>query len=296
LFPKAPDHHKPNKPLVPNGLGVVYVIISATYLFLLDFSKVVTFHAQSNVSPASTLAVCILFGGFMGLLDDWMDLRWRYKAFLPILAALPLAALRQGTPTMSTYFWGKINFSAYGMIGELIFYFGVIPLIVTIATNVVNQLGGLNGLETICPSIVLLGLLLGSASGLQVLLYVPLLVFAALAFFNFRGKLFVGNTGSFAIGITIASYAIIANVEQTLVISILPYAANASIILLTFFFTRQKAGVSFDGEKLSSDHRRSLVTFITYRRPLTEKQVVAVISLLMAASTTLALLVEWLSR
>jgi UDP-N-acetylmuramyl pentapeptide phosphotransferase/UDP-N-acetylglucosamine-1-phosphate transferase len=26
----------------------------------------------------------------MGLLDDWMDLKWRYKAFMPLIAALPL--------------------------------------------------------------------------------------------------------------------------------------------------------------------------------------------------------------
>ncbi len=178
LLPKVPDYHKPNKPLVPNGLGFVYVLASATYLFLLYYFKIVRGNFPNNVSPALTLAACILFGGFMGLLDDWMDLRWRYKAFLPILASLPLAVLREGTPTMSTYFWGKIDFSTtsfYGVPGEIIFYFGVIPLIVTITTNTVNQLGGLNGLETLCPSIVLLGLFLGSASELQALLYVPLM-------------------------------------------------------------------------------------------------------------------------
>jgi UDP-N-acetylmuramyl pentapeptide phosphotransferase/UDP-N-acetylglucosamine-1-phosphate transferase len=62
-------------------------------------------------SPALNLALCILFGDFMGLLDDWMDLRWRYKAFLPISAALPLDALRQGTPIMSAYIFGKTDFS-----------------------------------------------------------------------------------------------------------------------------------------------------------------------------------------
>ena len=45
---------------------------------------------MNGVSAALTLAVCILFGGFMGLLDDFMDLKWRYKAFMPLIAALPL--------------------------------------------------------------------------------------------------------------------------------------------------------------------------------------------------------------
>ncbi|MEM3641127.1 MAG: hypothetical protein QXH37_04325, partial [Candidatus Bathyarchaeia archaeon] len=111
MFPKVPDYHKPNKPLVPNGLGIIYVLASAAYLFLLHYFKIVQVNNSiNNASPALTLAVCILFGGFMGLLDDWMDLRWRYKAFLPLLAALPLAALREGEPIMATYFWGKIDF------------------------------------------------------------------------------------------------------------------------------------------------------------------------------------------
>lgn len=298
MLPKVPDYHKPNKPLVPNGLGVIYILISATYLFFVYYFKIGKVNTAYNSSPALTVAACILFGGFMGLLDDWMNLRWRYKAFLPILASLPLAALREGAPVMSTYFWGKIFFqdiNLLGIPGDVIFYFVIIPLIVTITTNTVNQLGGLNGLETICPSIVLIGLFLVSAPELQVLLYVPIIVYIALSFFNFRGKIFVGNSGSFAIGITIASYAIVANIEQTLVISILPYILNSLLILSGYFFLKKKANVSFDGKKLSSNHVRSLITLITYNRHLTERQVVILISFLMIFSTSAALFVQWIS-
>jgi UDP-N-acetylmuramyl pentapeptide phosphotransferase/UDP-N-acetylglucosamine-1-phosphate transferase len=83
LFPRAPDQHKPNKPLVPNGLGVIYVIISVVYIFLLYFLKDIlhfypfnVINVANGVSAPLTLAVCILFGGFMGLLDDWIDLKW----------------------------------------------------------------------------------------------------------------------------------------------------------------------------------------------------------------------------
>jgi UDP-N-acetylglucosamine--dolichyl-phosphate N-acetylglucosaminephosphotransferase len=293
LFPKVPDYHKPDKPLVINGLGVVYVLASVTYLFLLDYLDKGLL-AENGVSPGLTLATCILFGGFMGLVDDWMDLRWRYKALFPLLAALPLAALRQGTPTMSTYFWGKIDFSAYGVAGQAVFYFVMIPVIVTITTNTINQLGGLNGLETVCPSIVLFSLLLGGSPGLQILLYVPLVVYAILAFFNVQGKLFVGNTGSFAIGLTIASFALISNMEQTLVISILPYIFNSSLILLTVFLSRRKASMQFDGKRLTSENRRSLVTLITYHHPFTERQIVLLVSLLLVLSTSLALMVEFI--
>jgi len=286
LFPKVPDRHKPGNPLVPNGLGVFYVLASTVYLFLLYYF---------DVEEALTLASCILFGGFMGLLDDWIDIRWRYKAFLPIFAALPLAVLREGTPVMATYFFGKINFKAmsfFGLPGEIVFYFAVIPFIVTVTTNTVNQLGGLNGLETICPSIVLVALLIASKPHFHVLLYAPLITYVALAIFNFQGKIFVGNTGSFAIGITLASYAILANIEQALLISLLPYILNSSLILLNFIFFKRRARLVVDGNKLRSTHRRSLVTILNYYRPSTERQTVLIIALLVALSASLAILVN----
>jgi UDP-N-acetylmuramyl pentapeptide phosphotransferase/UDP-N-acetylglucosamine-1-phosphate transferase len=284
MFPKAPDQHKPNKPLVPNGLGVIYVIASATYLFLLYYLQ-----PPNDVSSALTLAVCVLFGGFMGLLDDWMDLRWRYKAFFPLIAAIPLITLAyrlELRTSMTIPILGTISFG-------VLYYFIIIPLIVTITTNTVNQLGGLNGLETICPGIVIIGLMLASGSN-AILLYVPLIFWLALAFFNFQGRIFVGNTGSFAIGMTLASFAIISDLKTDLLISILPFIFNSSLILLNYFFFRTKASVSFDGKKLYSNHIRSLITLVTYHRHLTERQVVVIISLLVAASTSAGFLIHLL--
>jgi len=222
-----------------------------------------------------------------------MDLRWRYKAFLPIFAALPLSVLRQGTPMMSTYIFGRINFreTSFWLIpGEIIFYFAVIPLIVTVTTNAVNQLGGLNGLETICPSIVLTALMLVSDPKYRVLLYIPLAVYLILAFFNFQGKIFVGNTGSFAIGITIASYAIMANIEQVLLISILPYIFNSALKLLNIFLFKQVAALKMKGDILFSEHRKSLLTLIAYYKPTTERRLVLLVSAIFVVFACLAVL------
>lgn len=287
MFPKVPDQHKPNRPLVPNGLGVIYVLVSVVYLFLMYFFDIIK--VSNGVSPPLTLAVCILFGGFMGLLDDWMDLRWRYKAFFPLVAAIPLISLAtrlELRTTMTTFLFGTIDFGVY-------YYFIVLPLLVTIITNTVNQLGGLNGLETVCPAIVMIGLMVIARPN-AVLLYGPLIVWLLLALLNFRGRVFVGNTGSFAIGMTLASFAVISDLKTDLIVSVIPYIFNSSLILLTYFFSRAKAKVSFDGEKLSSDHRRSLITVITYRRRLTERQVVVTISLMVAASTLVACLLQLL--
>jgi UDP-N-acetylmuramyl pentapeptide phosphotransferase/UDP-N-acetylglucosamine-1-phosphate transferase len=294
VFPKVPDQHKTGKPLIPNGIGVFYVLATVLYLFSIYFlDRVFNLGLDtsvSGVSAAFTLAVCVLFGGFMGLLDDFIDLKWRYKAFMPLIAALPLMyytfeGLQIGVirTSISLPFLGNLHFGAY-------YVFLIVPLIVMIVTNAVNMLGGLNGLETVCPAIVILGLMAFSPS--SILMAGPLLVWLILAFFNFTGKIFVGNVGSFAIGITVASFAIISDLKVSLLISILPFIFNSSLILLSILLTRKKARVNFDGQKLCSDSRKSLLTTITYHRSLTERQVVIIISAIVALFTLLAALIQ----
>ena len=149
--------------------------------------------------------------------------------------------------------------------------------------------GGLNGLETLCPSIVMIGLMITSPNT-SILLIVPLTVYLFLACLNFAGKIFVGNTGTFAIGITLASYAIIANNEQTLLISILPYVFNSSLILLNVFLFGKTAKLILDGNKLRADNARSLLTLIAHRKSLPEWKLVATVSLTVALSVSAAVL------
>jgi UDP-N-acetylglucosamine--dolichyl-phosphate N-acetylglucosaminephosphotransferase len=299
VFPKVPDQHKVGKPLIPNGLGVLYVLTTTIYLFSIYFLSRI-YPSQlgfldnyvGGVSASLTLAVCILFGGFMGLLDDFMDLKWRYKAFMPLIATLPLMYYAfEGLQTdairssITLPFIGELNFGAY-------YVFLILPLIVMVVTNVVNMLGGLNGLETLCPAIVIAGLI--AVSPVSLLMVGPLLFWLALTYFNLRGKIFVGNAGSFAIGISVASFAILSDLKVDLAISILPFIFNSSLILLSVFFTRRKAKVTFDGEKLCSDSRKSLVTTIAYKRPLTERKIVLIIAAIVAATTLLGLILTLL--
>lgn len=286
MWPRVPDQHKPGNPLVPWGLGVTYVLFATIYLFLMYFLKIDS--ASSGVSASLTLAVCVLFGGFMGMLDDWIDLKWRYKAFMPLIAALPLMYYAiANSATVRT----SISLPLIGLIefGNL-YYFLIIPLMVMVVTNAINMLGGLNGLETVCPAIVMIGLLSISSEAAQILMAGPLFFWLVLAYFNVRGKLFVGNTGSFAIGLTVTSFAVVADLKSSLVLSILPYIFNSTFILLSVLFIRKKANVVFDGKRLISEHKRSLVTLLTYHRPLTELQVVAVISMFVALFTALGIL------
>jgi hypothetical protein len=93
---------------------------------------------------------------------------------------------------------------------------------------------------------------------------------------------------------TVASFAIITDLKLPLLISIIPYVVNSSLILLTIFFAQKRADISFDGKKLMSDHRRSLVTLIAYRRPLTERKIVAMISVVVTVFTLTAVAIALL--
>ncbi|MEM3441134.1 MAG: hypothetical protein QXV09_02485, partial [Candidatus Bathyarchaeia archaeon] len=215
---------------------------------------------------------------------------WRYKAFMPLIAALPLVYLAREhalRTAISLPLIGVIDF------GDA-YYFLVIPLMVMVVTNVVNMLGGLNGLETIGPAIILIGLMVLAPFSYMLLMLGPLIFWLVLAAFNFKGKIFVGNSGSFAIGMTVASFAIIADLKSSLLISIIPYVFNSALILLSVFLFGKKANVSLDGNKLVSTHRRSLITLITYQRPMTERKVVALIALLVACFVSFAVLTELL--
>jgi len=225
----------------------------------------------------------------MGMMDDWIDLKWRYKAFMPLIAALPLIYYAQAIGARTSI---SIPFTGISIDFGVAYFYIIIPLIVMIVTNTINQLGGLNGLESVCPAIVILGLM--AFSPVYYLMIGPLLFWLVLAALNVYGKIFVGNTGSFAIGLTLASFAIISDLKVNLVISIVPYIVNSVLILLTIFFTRKRAKVTFDGQKLCSDSRRSLVTTITYKRPLTERQVVKVISGIVAFFTVLAAILQFI--
>jgi hypothetical protein len=62
--------------------------------------------------------------------------------------------------------------------------------------------------------------------------------------------------------------------------------------LLTIFLFRKRASVIFDGKKLYSKHKRSLVTLVTFHRYLTEHQVVISISIIVLLFTIFAAFLE----
>jgi UDP-N-acetylglucosamine--dolichyl-phosphate N-acetylglucosaminephosphotransferase len=273
-FPKAMDYHKRGKPLVPNCYGIFYAIISVCYWYVLSFVGVMADNALA-------LATSVLFGSTMGLLDDMINLRWRYKAFLPVFAALPYMVLMPSDRT-------TIEFLLIGVIdlGSL-FFLLLVPILVTVVTNSYNQLGGLNGLETLPGLIVLVGLSI--ASNDITLTIVPMLCLVFLGYLSYTGKAFVGNVGSFSIGLTLAVYSILVNLKLFLLVALVPYVINSVLILFSSYILHDRADTLIDDSGLLyAVKARSLRTLILSRKSMTEHQAVLVLTLITGVFTVLA--------
>lgn len=274
------DYHKPGYPLVPNSYGVFFALISVCSWFVFSFLNV-----YSN--EALALATSVLFGSTMGLIDDMADLRWRYKAILPIFASLPYIAF--GLPSRTT-----IIVPLIGLVNLNIFFFYLlVPIIVTVTTNTYNQLGGLNGLESLTGLIILTGLTIVTQN--WVLTIVPILCLIWLGYLSFTGKAFIGNVGTFSIGLTLAVYAVLTNMKLVLLISLTPFVLNSLLILFSNYILKQKAETLINENGFLYSRRiRSLRTLILYNNPMSERRAVLVICALVALSTASAILVQLL--
>lgn len=277
-FPKVKDYHKAGEPLIPNCYGIFYTLISVCYWLVLSFFGVMEHEAIA-------IATSVLFGGIMGLLDDLVDLRWRYKAALPIFAALPYMAIGEGRTTINLILIGVVE------LGRL-FLILLVPLIVTITTNVYNQLGGLNGLESISGLVILFGLTF--ASNNLLLMIVPILCLIVLGYLNYKGKIFMGNVGTYSIGITLAVYSILMNVKTLLLICLAPFILNSLLILYSNYILHNRAETKMDKDGLLySEKVRSLRTMILVYKRMSERGTVILICSIIASFTVLGLIVQY---
>jgi len=274
-FPKVKDYHKLGQPLVPNAYGIFYALISVCYWFILSFLDI-------GSKECVALAASVLFGSNMGLLDDMIDLRWRYKALLPVFAALPYMVLKPSDRTaIMLLFFGIIDF-------KVLFFLLFVPAMITVITNTYNQLGGLNGLESMTGLIIMIGLTVASQN--LVLTIVPILCLVALSYLSFTGRAFIGNVGTFAIGLTLAVYSVLMNLKLFLLIAFTPLIVNSLLILFSNYLLRQRAETLQDEKGLLYSHEiRSLRTLILHNRHMSERKVVLVICTLVSASTVAAL-------
>src|SRR3989344_2788516 len=144
------DQNKEDRPLVPisGGLAVISGILVGlmAYIFILTF----VYNDKTQISIIFAVASTIFIITFIGFLDDLIinktkdssqGLKQWQKPVLTLIAAIPLMVINAGQSVILVPFFGVVDF---GLIYPLL----LIPIGVVVASNMVNLLAGINGLET----------------------------------------------------------------------------------------------------------------------------------------------------
>ena len=213
------------------------------------------------LSTRSTEAMLVLFTtlacGAIGFLDDFMKIvrkrslglsgRLRILGLLIIAAVLTVVGVRVvGLPT--TLDLGPfgldeaIPLTAYG-------YYALVALVVTGAANGVNLTDGLDGLAAGISAIVLLAYTAMAFAGgrLDLAIFGACMVGACIGFlwFNsFPASVFMGDTGSYALGGAIAAMAVMTRTEVLMGLIGLMFVVEAlSVLIQVIVFKRFKRRV-----------------------------------------------------
>lgn len=195
--------------------GVILIISLKTFLELFE-----SVGLTSILAAFSTVMIVALIGIF----DDLISIKQGIKAFMPVFAALPLIALKEGFTIMKIPFIGLVDFGIY-------YHLILIPLGITGAANAVNMLAGFNGLETgmglvAVGSLAVIAYSIGETTAF-ILSIVMLGALLATLYFNwFPAKTLIGDVGTLTIGAVIASIVIIGNFEMAGGIIIIPYVTD----------------------------------------------------------------------
>jgi UDP-N-acetylglucosamine--dolichyl-phosphate N-acetylglucosaminephosphotransferase len=219
------DVHKPSRPTTAEmgGLSVLIgVAVGAGVLYLLypEFSTVLL-----------AGLITILLVGVIGLVDDFVSLRQRYKPFIIVAASIPIALALFGRTSVSFPLVGSIPF---GILYPLL----VVPLGITTSANLTNMLAGFNGLETGCAVIAIgtltfLSAVKGSNVGalLGILFLAGYLSFLALNWYP--AKIFPGDTGTLMAGAAIATIGLISGLVFAAVVVTIPACFDFTLKMLT---------------------------------------------------------------
>jgi UDP-N-acetylglucosamine--dolichyl-phosphate N-acetylglucosaminephosphotransferase len=241
------DINKPDRPLVAEmgGLAIVGGFTSAALLaiFLQTFVGI-------GLNPLLIMAplITIYLLAFIGIADDLLDIPQAVKAFLPLLAAVPLIAVKAAGSTAMTFpFIGTIDFG--------IFYIIVlVPVGIAVMSNLTNMFAGFNGMEAGMGIVIFATTsLLALSAGKPGMLVISIGMLGALAgffYFNrFPARIFPGDVGNLSIGAVLACAVIIGNFETAGAILAIPYVIDFFIKAWNRFPSKGWQG-SYRGDRL----------------------------------------------
>jgi UDP-N-acetylglucosamine--dolichyl-phosphate N-acetylglucosaminephosphotransferase len=231
------DVHKKGLPEVPE-MGGLAIVIGFVAGILAAVGLYTFFGLDADLTKVLIGMIVVLIMAFIGILDDLFEIRQSIKAVLPIFAALPLMAIQAGDTMMTLPIVGPVDFGMWYIIL-------LVPLGVTVSSNLTNMLAGFNGLE------VGLGAIMTGAIALIALSHIgnyggsveALIISAAMcgtlvAFLRFNwfpAKIFPGDVGTLVVGAAVSSAVIIGNMEAAGAILVIPHVIDFFIKLKNKF-------------------------------------------------------------
>jgi len=232
---------------IPEMGGLIMTIgFSAGIILAIALRTFYDVFLKVNLTSILAALATILIVMLIGIFDDLVSVSQGIKAFMPVFAALPLMAIKEGQYLMKIPLNGIINFGIY-------YSLILVPLGITGAVNAINMLAGFNGLEAgmglvAVGSLAIIAYLMGQATSLIISIAALGALLATLYYNWYPAKILVGDVGTLTIGAVIASAVIIGNYEAAGIILMIPYMVDFLIKAKNHFPSKNWWGIYKNGK------------------------------------------------
>ncbi len=261
----------------PRLSGIIYILASLNTILIITL-----------IGIFDTLTALIKRREGEGFFEQYKKIglpRWLYF-FIPLPAAVPLAAVNAGVRHMTLPFIGRVELGlAYPLV--------LVPLAVLCCSNATNFLAGFNGLEAGMGFVLLLSLgayayMHGRYNAAMLALCFAAALLAFLRYNWYPAKVFPGDL-NYTIGAVCACVAVIGNMEKFAMLCFMPYAAEAVLKALSGFAAESYGVLQPDGTvKPRSMKVRGLTHVVMRMGNYTEPQVTLILVGLEAAACVAA--------
>ena len=226
--------------------GLIFII--STFIVTILYS---VFYVNTLKNDAVIILLIFLAFGFVGFLDDYLKIRRKknlglrayQKMILLMLITFVIYVFSKDTLGTNLYIpILNVNINLYYLYLPFLFvYF-------TGVTNAVNLTDGLDGLATTVTIIVLIFLFLISFvfGKVDIGIFAFILIGSLMAFLIFNvnpARVFMGDTGSLALGGAVASISFLLGIEVVLILAGIIYVIEALSVIIqvvVYKFTRKR--------------------------------------------------------
>lgn len=241
---------------IPESLGLISATVYIITLCILHVAA----HYNGSARLYTAAMASVTFMTLLGFVDDVLDLKWRFKLALPLLASMPLLVNYTGKTTVllphivrplfgriAQLFGGGLLESSSGKLVDLgIGYYIYIALLSIFCTNAINIYAGINGLEAGQSLVIAIfiiihnGLNLNSlvpkdnlhllrihhAFSLEMMMPFIAVTLGLLCQNWYPSNVFVGDTFCYFAGMTFAMASILGHYSTTLLLFFIPQIIN----------------------------------------------------------------------